>query len=400
MTQRTQLPSRTGGFTLAELAIVVLISGILLTAGLQMLVARMEAAQIETTRRHQETIKQALIAYLGQMKRLPCPDTNVDGLENRDTPTTPAPCNAYIGTVPYRDLGLDRSIALDGFENFISYVVSPAQVATPPVAPAPPAPPWTTAWLYSYRPTAPPPALQDRETNVGANAFWPTVSTGGIVVRTVNATGAVANIANPIDSPPSGAVAVLISHGKNGYGARNVTGNQNDSSAAGADEQQNASPVSGTPMSVVVFSRDITDADPGGSGHGPFDDLVMTIRRDDLISPLVTSGVLQANPLAAFSQAQDLVLGRLLATRVCLPTTAPTPPCTIGYRFTWPADESFSSTPWNVAYARLPIPPGPPTTLDSATPAGDAYILTAADGTTRTVTVDEVKGLIARNGLF
>src|SRR3954471_8356995 len=111
------------GFTLVEMAVVVLIAAILLTAGLSMVKSRLEAAQLDVTQKKQDAIKQALIAYLGRYKRLPCPDTNLDGREDRD-PAPPYTCGLpgaaqSFGGVPYIDLGLDRSAALDGWEDYI-----------------------------------------------------------------------------------------------------------------------------------------------------------------------------------------------------------------------------------------------------------------------------------------
>src|SRR3954453_23379304 len=115
------------GFTLVEMAVVVLIAAILLTAGLSMVKARLEAAQLEVTQKKQEAIKQALIAYLGRYKRLPCPDNNLDGREDRD-PAAPYNCGLpgvpqNFGGVPYIDLSLERAAALDGWENYMRYVV-------------------------------------------------------------------------------------------------------------------------------------------------------------------------------------------------------------------------------------------------------------------------------------
>ena len=128
------------GFTLVEIAVALLIGAIILTAGLSLVRTRLEAAQIDVTQKHQEAIKQALISYLARNKRLPCPDVidavtgnpnSRDGREDRigggppwncATPPVGAP---YVGGVPYVDLGLERSAALDGWDNYITYVMSP-----------------------------------------------------------------------------------------------------------------------------------------------------------------------------------------------------------------------------------------------------------------------------------
>ena len=145
MNNKIPYRKRLNGFTLVEMAIVIFIAGILLTAGLKLLTVKLNAAQLEATHIHQEAIKQALISYLGKNQRLPCPATVANG--GLPSPSPLPQCTSYSGIVPYYVLGLDRAVVLDGWGNFITYVVSPNPIATPPTMP------YTTAWLYSYSPT-------------------------------------------------------------------------------------------------------------------------------------------------------------------------------------------------------------------------------------------------------
>ena len=130
---------------------------------------------------------------------------------------------------------------------------------------------------------------------LGSNyAFWPSTSTGGIAVaQTFNGT---ANPVLPLIADPaqaSGAVVVLISYGKNGYGAFNTKGGQNDYAAAGSDEKQNADAAklitAGNPPAVTTVKRDTTEATTGG---GAFDDIVLALSANDLTGPLTVSGQL------------------------------------------------------------------------------------------------------------
>ena len=114
---------RLAGFSLVEMAIVILIAGIMMGAGLSLLSVKQEAAKWDATQKHQEAIKQALINYLGKNKRLPCPvdpAAPTTGIEGRSptAPTLPI-CISYFGVVPYATLELERSVALDGWENYI-----------------------------------------------------------------------------------------------------------------------------------------------------------------------------------------------------------------------------------------------------------------------------------------
>ena len=394
---QTLMPNRKhlAGFSLVELAIVILIAGILLSAGLSLLSVKLEAAKLDVTQKHQEAVKQALINYLGKYRRLPCPTTVANG----GAPAPPPPCTSpsgkpsYSGIVPYYELGLDRAAVLDGWENFITYVVSPNPIA----ALVPTAnPPWTTAWLYSYSATS----NISPNTTTGNLAFWPSTSTGGITVT---------DGTNPIADPTkaTGAAVALISYGKNGYGAFNVKGGKNaPPPAANIDEQQNTSPVSGaTPPTETVVKRDTTDSTAGG---GPFDDIVMMLSANDLTGPLIANGTLQSSAQAALSQANDIVMGNIVASRSPVPIgCSVTTPCTYTYNIpntytTFPP----SVTAWGVSYALSVSPPPPPSTTITVTATNTTpssvvgYTLTAADRTSKTVSVDELRGILTRGAGF
>lgn len=64
------------GFTLAEMAIVVLLISIAMTMGLKTVTANLDNAAYSETKSKQERIKIALIGYLRTNGRLPCPDNS------------------------------------------------------------------------------------------------------------------------------------------------------------------------------------------------------------------------------------------------------------------------------------------------------------------------------------
>lgn len=142
---RIQLLPNEGGFTLIELSVVVVIIAMVLTMGLTALNAQLISASYMETKKRQGLIKEALIAYLGANKRLPCPDvpnntdgttdaSQVTGREDRNggvagACTDPDGDGVAFGVVPYQSLGLGRDAALDGWGNFMSYRISVANPA-------------------------------------------------------------------------------------------------------------------------------------------------------------------------------------------------------------------------------------------------------------------------------
>lgn len=380
----TPYSKRLAGFSLVEMAIVILIAGIMMGAGLSLLAVKQEAAKWDVTKKNQEAIKQALINYLGQKKRLPCPATTIDGIEQSRN-AAPPPCTSYLGMVPYKELGLDRAAALDGWENFITYVVSPYLNAA--ALPAPP-PIYTTAWLYTYSTTTDDLYNTTHTTAMSPPnlAFWPSTSTGGIKV-----TDGTIPIANPVNA--TGAAVVLISYGKNGYGAFNLKGQNSPPPATNSYEIQNAA---SAVVTTGVIKRDATDSSPGG----PFDDIVMILSAQDLTGPLIANGTLQSSAQAALTQANDIVMGNIVASRApyCPPTlTCPVPDPYTGYFYLIPI--SMTPTPpnvaaWGVDYNQVA------SSVYINTASGVAYTLTAGDGNQKTVTVQELQGILTRGAGF
>ena len=185
---------RTEGFTLIEIAIVIAIMLTLLTLGLGLLNAQLSSTAYSATKQRQQAIKDALVAYLGTHRRLPCPyvptpGAPVTGIAPSQTGTPPA-CPTY-GVVPYATLGLSRELAEDGWGNLFSYRVY--------TDPAPTCPGTGRDW--------------------GNTACFGEGKSGAITLNdgTVSAPTPLAN----------SIVAVVVSHGGNGLGAWAGQGTRN-----------------------------------------------------------------------------------------------------------------------------------------------------------------------------
>ncbi len=258
------------GFTLAEMAIVIVIAGILLVTGVKVLTAQMDSASYAATRTKQQVIKQAMITYLARFQRLPCPDTRQgqgpgalafsiaappDGLENRAVAAdVTSNCSRFFGVLPYATLGLTRETAQDGWGNLLSYQIANG---------------WELTANFA-------------DTNVGSATVNDRDSAGVVVALTTQS------------------VATVISHGKNGTGAFTSKGTRAVLPAAGTnpDEREN------TDNDIIAFKREYTD-DAGANG-GSFDDVVLHIMADDLIMPLRRDGTLQNMNSTASQQLEGI----------------------------------------------------------------------------------------------
>jgi prepilin-type N-terminal cleavage/methylation domain-containing protein len=92
------------GFTLVEVAIVLVIVGLLLAGGMNMMSASTDVARYKQTQNDMQDVKDTLISYYNVNHFLPCPDTDGDGIEN--PPVHTGACTSPRGFLPHVTLGL------------------------------------------------------------------------------------------------------------------------------------------------------------------------------------------------------------------------------------------------------------------------------------------------------
>ncbi len=243
MRKLSNLTRKQPGFTLAEMAIVVVLAGIMLTMGLKMATANLTNAAYSTTVTKQALIKTALINYLRSNGFLPCPDTSVGAPIG-----TPSACTANSGVLPWKTLQISKDAVTDGWGNFFTYQVANGTNSTKN---------WTV------------------KTNA-ATTFDVGQLAAPSIALTVNQGDGVAALTLLTNK----AVVVLVSAGMNGAGAKTVQGQKNANPTA-ADEITNA-----TPATAVFVMRPVTTK--LGATGGPFDDIVTFMSAQDLLQPLVS----------------------------------------------------------------------------------------------------------------
>lgn len=227
------------GFTLIELAIVLVIIGILIGSFLGTLGARIDNTRRAETRDALDKIKLSLYGFaISQVPaRLPCPDTDNDGLED----IVGASCSTLTspGNLPWATLGISRG---DAWASTYSYWVADEYSSTVGFT------------------------LATDATGVGQIDD----NTGGNLVSN--------NVA-----------AVILSHGKNLYGSIDVYNNARPVVPAGAsydNERENLDTDAAAP--VLFISRPVA----GEAAATAYDDILTWIPEFELKGRMVQAGAL------------------------------------------------------------------------------------------------------------
>lgn len=119
---------RYDGFTLVEMAIVLVIFGFVLGALFLPLQAQREQVFQAQTEATLENAKRALVGFAQQQGRLPCPATAASN--GAELPLGGGACTQQVGFLPAATLGVEptdaQGFALDGWNNRIAYAVTQA----------------------------------------------------------------------------------------------------------------------------------------------------------------------------------------------------------------------------------------------------------------------------------
>lgn len=262
---------RTGesGFTLAEVAVVVVIVALLLAGLMIPLGTQIEVRNTADTQRTLDQIKEAMIGYVIANGRLPCPadGTIAAGAANAGAEQCTGTV-VYYGVVPWATLGTPET---DPWGRRFSYWVSPV---------------YTDAVGISFNTTGQSPTCTP-VINPAQSSFALCTMGNMTVYNRSDSTHATVAVGTALP-------VVVISHGKNGYGAYNTRGTLLPSPSAGTDEAANATHADTT----VFYSRNPTPVSSGcsdttaGSRFCEFDDIVAMITAPVLAARMVGAGKL------------------------------------------------------------------------------------------------------------
>lgn len=229
------------GFTLVEMAVVLVIVGLLLGGLLVPITAQMDLRNYSDERKSMEDINAALLGYAMSNGYLPCPAiSSSDGAEDRTGNTCTG--NKRVGFLPWATLGLHK---LDSWGH-----------------------------LYRYSVTL---AYADSTTKITLSPL----TAGDITVKTRDASGNLVALTTGNLSP-----AVVVSMGKNGVLAYSDDGTQiANPSATNTDEVTNGT------QSTSFVNRTFTENTDTTYG-GEFDDVVSWISPGVYVSKMVAANQL------------------------------------------------------------------------------------------------------------
>lgn len=268
MTLKKQIKQK--GFTLVEMAIVLVIFGLVLSALLLPLRAQREQAAQTQTLNTLDNAKQALLGFAQANGRLPCPATAAS--QGIAAPNASGPCTVQQGFLPAATLGMQpvnsQGFAIDAWNNPIRYAVTQVDNPNGVVAGLP-----TGCGIRNIPDFTSTNELQD----IGISRTNPAPP---LNVPALNPDLRVScgQIATPECVPAnlliSNAVALVYSTGANG---------------ALADAEVGADEVSNKIATITFYSRTQTAS---GSVAGEFDDLVTWISPYVLYNAMIQAGQL------------------------------------------------------------------------------------------------------------
>lgn len=279
------------GFSLVEMAVVIVLIGVLMTFGIKLASSFQDRAAFTATHNKQILIKEALTSYLAQNSRLPCPADVLSpptGKENITVAT--GTCNSNPGIIPYDTLGIPKDTAVDGWSRLFLYEVTNANHAC------------ATNWV-------------NVSTFLGTTNTYHDGEVGCItIIDDQNGDGAITP-----DITRNNVVAVVVSNGPNGeggYTAKGVLTSLDETVTTASREKDNIK----THSAKIAHTFHTEPTTLTG-----FDDVVLEISANDLLAPLKRDGtIVSINQVARDYFAKNVTV-TLSTCSLLYPSAAPNP---------------------------------------------------------------------------
>lgn len=235
-------PNHARGFTIMEMAVVLAIVTLVLGSLLVPLTMQTEQRQYAQVEKTFDDVMDALMGYAAINGYLPCPDTDNDGVENRTGGVcTTIVSNFSYGTIPYSDIGL-QSARWDPWGNRYRYQIFAAFASS------------SSPFTFSSIPST--------ATGIRVCATASTCTSNYYTRQ---------------------GIVMLVSHGKNGYGATNANSNTTLTAPTSADELAN------TNNDRDFVWRPRTDV---GTTAGEFDDALRWLNPWPVYNRMIQAGKL------------------------------------------------------------------------------------------------------------
>lgn len=272
------MKARQDGFTLVELAIVMVVIALLTAGGLRMIRTLTDLNHATDTRERMARARDALTAYWLRNGRLPCPaeptftdtDPNAGKETLVSTPTQGNVCSltvsdpsgnsAYWGELPWVSLGLPAEVAYDGYNGRLLYAVAEGAIFNANLG-----------------------------TLVSPSTIAGTANFGGVPVPTSAAIPGAIKINNANGNAQNTQATLyafaLLSYGPNGYGAYQNSGQPKtvDTSLTGTGEQTNMHP---STSALTLYESVLASEKPD-----VFDDRLVYVSADELINKAIAAGM-------------------------------------------------------------------------------------------------------------
>lgn len=246
LTPNCRRHDRSTGFTLIELAVAIFVIALILGSLLVPLSTQVDQRQGAEARLRLDEIRDALTGHAAAQGHLPCPDTNNDGLED----VAGSNCSNVEGNVPWATLGVQPT---DPWGNRFRYRVSPQYAQRAPIG--------------------------------------LTLNTPGTLQVCSTSTCAAGERITEVPPSLNAAVAVILSHGPNGWGSIiPASGAQRlpigCASVAGC-AAMTANEIANADADLNFVSRERSAAD---ATAGEFDDIVVWLSPHVLKQRMVAAG--------------------------------------------------------------------------------------------------------------